>query len=309
MKIDWFKRIARLYLPVYQYESETMKIAYAGYSSIKKNYYVRLLQDGNNHHSFLGRRFFWQIPELIKSDNLDIVIAEISPITFKNFQKCNGYILPEWVRMRINIDRPLSEICKRSVSDFPDVTRKIRKNNLTYEILTDQKSFNSFNEKFYLPFITKRYGKEAWIEDLNIMWKSSPSPFLIAVRKGEKTVGMSIVRKSEDTFSLFRLGLLDGNDEYRRLGVIGAIYYFSILEGQKMRCQFLDVGGARPFFTDGLTKYKLGLGAEFITNVNPGNEVFLWLGVNEHSPSANEFINSNPFIYFNKDLSLVRSGK
>ena len=37
MNIEWLKHLARLYLPVYQYESDTMRIAYAGYSSIKKD--------------------------------------------------------------------------------------------------------------------------------------------------------------------------------------------------------------------------------------------------------------------------------
>ena len=49
--------------------------------------------------------------------------------------------------MKINIDRPIREICKRSVSDFSDVKRMIRKYNLTYEMLTEKESFNYFNDK------------------------------------------------------------------------------------------------------------------------------------------------------------------
>ena len=127
METDWLKHLARLYLPIYQYESDTTKIAYAGYSSIKMNYYVRLLLDKNNHNTFLGRRWFWQIPDLIKSSNFDMVISEISPFVMNHFRKFNGYIIPEWVRMKINIDRPIGEICKMRVSDFSDIKRRIRK--------------------------------------------------------------------------------------------------------------------------------------------------------------------------------------
>jgi hypothetical protein len=302
---NWIKRLARLNLPVYQFESDSMKIVYAGYSSVKKNYYARLFLKSNNHQKVLRRRWFWEMPAFIKYSKCDMVIAETSPTTFNYFQKCKGYILPEWVRMTINIDRPMSEIVKRSVSDFSDVMRKIRKYNLTYEILNDKESHNCFIDKFYLPYITKRHGEEAWIEDLNIMWKASPSPFLIAIREDQKTVGMSIVRNEGNVFSLLRLGLLDGNDEYRRHGVIGAIYYFSIVEGQKVGCQYLDVGGTRPFLTDGLTKFKMGLSAEFVKDINPKTEVYLWLGVNEHSFGANEFIQSNPFICVDKHYRLV----
>jgi hypothetical protein len=306
MDTDWLKNLARLYLPVYKYESDTTKIAYAGYSSIKKNYYARLF-NMNNHHTFLGRRWFWQIPDLFKSYNPDMVIAEIGPTVYHHFQKMNGYIVPEWVSMRINIDRPLSEICRESVSDFSDVKRKIRKYNLTYEMITDQVSINYFNDRFYLPFITKRHGAEAWIEDLSAIWKSSPTPILIGIRENGLIVGACIIRKSEDSLYLLRLGLLDGKEEYRRHGVIGAIYYFCLIEGKNMGCRYMDVGGTRPFLTDGLTKFKLGLGAEFISRQSPTKE-YLWFQINEHSVVAKEFIRRNPFMHVDKDFNLVKSG-
>lgn len=308
MDTDWLKNLARLYLPVYLIESDTTKIAYAGYSPIKKNYYIHLMLDRNNYSTFLGRRWFWQIPDLIKSYNLDMVISEISPIAFKHFQKCNGYIIPGWAMMRIKIDRPMSEICHRSVSDFSDVKRKIRKYNLTYEMLTDKKSFSYFYDKFYLPYITKRYGEEAWIEDLKNVIYLSPSPLWIAIKENGVIAGMGLINKIEGSLYLMRLGLLDGNDEYRHHGVIGAIYYFTILEGKNIGCKYLDIGGTRPFLTDGLTRFKIGLGAEFVQNVTRSKE-FLWLGVNEHSIVANEFIRRNPFMHVKIDFSLVSSGK
>jgi len=305
MDIDWLKNLARLCLPTYKYESDTMKIIYAGYSSIKKNYYARLFNT-NNQHSFLGWRWFWQIPNLFKSYDPDMVIAEIGPTIYHHFQKMNGYIIPEWVSMRINIDRPLSEICQTSVSDFSDVKRKIRKYNLTYEIITDKISTDYFNERFYLPYITKRHGAEAWIEDLSTIWKSSPTPLLLGIKENGVIVGASIIRKSEDSIYLLRLGLLDGNEEYRRRGVIGAIYYFSLIEGKNMGCRYLNVGGTRPFLTDGLTKFKIGLGAEFTLEQAPTKE-YLWFQINEHSVVAKEFIRRNPFMHVNKDFRLVRS--
>ena len=266
MENIWLKRLVRLYLPVYQIESDTMKIIFAGYSAGKKNYCIRLLLDRNNHSTFLGRRWFWEIPDLVKSGNYDVIIAEISPLTFNYFQKFSGYVLPLWVTMRINIDRPISEICKRSVSDFSNVMRRIRKYNLTYEILTGKEDFNYFNDKFYKPYITKRYEEDAMIEDLNKLWKSSQSPSVMSIMEDGKIVGMSLVEKSGSSFYLLRLGLLNGNEEFRSHGVIGAMYYFSILEGQRMGCQYLNLGGTKPFLTDGLTKFKMGLSAEFVPN-------------------------------------------
>jgi hypothetical protein len=69
----------------------------------------------------------------------------------------------------------------------------------------------------------------------------------------------------------------------------------------------MDVGGTRPFLTDGLTRFKMGLGAEFGPSVSPA-AVNFWLGLNEHSSVAGEFIKLNPVMHIKKDFSLVRSG-
>jgi hypothetical protein len=69
----------------------------------------------------------------------------------------------------------------------------------------------------------------------------------------------------------------------------------------------MDVGGTRPFLTDGLTKFKLGLGAEFISRQSPTKE-YLWFQINEHSVVAKEFIRRNPFMHVDKDFNLVKSG-
>lgn len=104
-----------------------------------------------------------------------------------------------------------------------------------------------------------------------------------------------------------RLGLLDGNEEYLRHGVVGALYYFGILEGQKMGCRYFSVGGTRPFLTDGLTKYKIGLGAEFVSDHSLTRE-YLWFGMNENSSGAKEFIHNNPFVHLHKDQRLIKHG-
>jgi hypothetical protein len=303
----WLRHLVRLYLPVYQYESDTLKIMYAGYSSVKRNYYVRFLLQGDYQRTFIGMRWFWKIPDLIKSYNIDFVISEISRISLNNFHYYKGYILPVWSKLIINIDRPMDEICPSRMSHFAHIKRRIRKYKLTYEVLTDKESFNYFIEKFYIPYITQRHGEEAVISDLNLVWKSSPFPFLLAIKEDEAIVAASLNEKSGEFLKLINLGLLDGNEEYLRHGVIGALYYYGILEGQKMGCRYFDAGGTRPFLNDGLTKYKIGWGAEFVSDYSPTGE-YVWFGVNERSPGAQEFISNNPFMYFNKDHKLIRNG-
>jgi hypothetical protein len=307
---DWFKDFARIYLPVYRIESGKMIIIYAGYSSIKRNYFIRIICNSESKEIYVGRRWFWQIPGFIKSQNPSLVISEISRIALKNFQKYDGFILPEWTKMTIQIDRAMKEIRRSNGRHFCDVARRIRKYDLSCEILTGKEDLYLFNVKFYMPYMTKRYREEAMITDLNLLWNSLSKPFLLAIREKGVMVCAAVCKESEDSIDLMVMGLLDGNDEYRRHGVIGAIYYFAIIEAEKKGLHYIDVGGSHPFLTDGLTKYKMGFGAEFVTDDNsidqcPGH----WLGVNKSSPAAMDFVSKNSFICLNKESLVVRSQK
>jgi hypothetical protein len=306
MEFQWLKHLARIILPVYQYETDTMKIAYAGYSSVKKKYFVRFIMDRDSPNIYLRRKWFWEIPDLIESRKYDIVISEISRISLNHFQKCNGFILPVWVDLSINIDIPLSEICERNKSVFSNVKRRIRKYNLTYEVLTDKENFNYYIDKFYLPYATKRFGEEANIVDTNLIWESATSPFLMAIKEDGIIVAESFYIKSGDTLRFINLGLLDGNEEYLTHGVVGALYYFRIIEGQKMGCKYINPGVTRPFLTDGLTKNKMGFGADFLSEYSQWNE-YIWIGVNEYSSASQEFIRKNPFIYSIKIISWLNT--
>jgi hypothetical protein len=302
---DWLRYLARIYMPVYQIESGKLKIIYAGYSPIKKNYYSRLILNGTDNKTFLGRYWYRRISGLISELNVDFIFSEISPYTFNYFQNQTGFIMPIWTTTRINISGPLNEICKSSTTDFPNVLRRIRKFNLKYEILTGEENYNYFRNRFYLPYITNRHGDEAFIEDLDELWASDPKPFFLAVKENGNTVAMSFLKKDGESLHFKRLGLIDGDEEYRSHGVIGALYYFGIVEGQKLGCGYFDLGGTRPFLSDGLTKYKLGLGAEFVSKLSPSKE-YIWFGINQKSHLSQEFLRKNPFMYLDKDFNLKK---
>jgi hypothetical protein len=308
MDYQWLKNLARVSLPTYLCESDSMKIIYAGYSTIKKKYFVRFMLDGEYKRTPLGRKWFREISGLPKSGNFDLIISEVSPFTLSHFQKCNGFILPVWANMRINIDMPLDEVFERRKTVFSKIEKKIKKYNLTHEVLTDKESFNNFISNFYRPYTSKRYGDEALIEDLNSIWDTSDSPSILAIKENGIIVAESFFIKSGDTLNFIRLGLLDGNEEYLNHGAIGALHFFRIIEAQKMGCRYINPGGTRPFLTDGLTKNKMGLGAEFVEEHFHCNE-YIWIGVNERSSVARDFIQANPFMYLDKDMKLTKHGR
>jgi hypothetical protein len=300
---ELLRRLARTFMPVYECRCCNKKLLYTGYSPIKRNYYARLLLTSEYTSRLVGWRWYSDFSGLVNSGRADFLISEISSTTFDFFRQIQGYILPVWTPARINIDRPECEIFNRNMTHFKDIRRRIRKYNLTCEVLNDEESFRTFNKRFYLPYIKSRHGNEAFLEDLNEMWKVHRHPFLLAIKENETIVGMSFCRVSDDSLHLMRAGLIDGKEEYMCHGIIGAIYYFGVLEGKKQGCKFLDLGGTRPFLTDKLTKYKVGLGAELVLKLSPTKE-YLWFAVNENSKVAMDFLSENPFMYLGNDFIL-----
>ena len=165
--------------------------------------------------------------------------------------------------------------------------------------------FDYFNERFYLPYMKNRHRDEAFIEDLNTMWNSYENPMILAVKERGNIVGMSFLRVTEDILYLKRTGIIDGDAKFLPHGVIGACYYFGINEGLRRGCKYVDLGGSRPFLTDGLTRHKMGIGGKFEVNLDASKE-YLWFGVNEISQAAMKYLGSNPFMHLSRDFTLVR---
>ena len=305
---DKIRHLARIYLPVYLFEYGKMKIIYAGYSPIKRFYFARLFLNDNSRYKFKGMFRYSGIPELVDKMNVDMAISEVGNYTMAYFRNTEGNILPVWATIRIAIDRPDEVLFhkNRKVTHFKDIIRRINKHGLSYDVSNDRKLFSLFNEKFYKPYIAGRHGKEAFIEDLKVIWDVHRQPFMLIIREKGEIVGMSFCRISGDTLYLMRVGLKDGNQEYASHGAIGATYYFGVLEGKKRGCKFLDLGGGRAFLNDKLTRYKTGLGAEFEPELLPSKE-YLWLWVNRRSSYAREYLEKNPFMYVDRHFRLVKS--
>ena len=303
------KHLARINLPVYLFEKDGLRVAYAGYSEVKKNYSGRFPFGNDKTPAVLiGRKWFWQIPNLTNSNltGMDIVFAEISLGTMRYFRQASGFVLPEWVTMHINTSLPMSEIRHPSVSHFADIERLIRKHELSLEMSSRTEDVQQFYEEMYLPYMTTRHKDEALIEPLNSFFDPSKDFFVLFIKEKGQRVAAGLIERQADYVHLKRLGVTDGNEQHMRHGAVGAIYYFLYLEAQRLGCTYIDVGGSRPFLTDGLTRYKLGLHAQFHSDHSTWRE-YLWMGVNPGSARAQAFIRDNPFVYLDNHDRFVRS--
>jgi|GEM_PF-1843514 len=286
-----------LYSGLERESQRPLSFIYAGDIHQMHNYWDHIiLSDGFKKRS-LGRRLFWKIvPEIKKKfPDCGFVIMEQSTLTIPFFKKRPGFSIPLWVRMEIDIKAPVNELFSRQRSD---IERRIRKNGLSFEMTKDLQYFEDFYHEMHVPYVTKRYTDTAGINSFELFHKMIPRSEMLLIKKDGKTIAGLWVEFKDGKAHMRKLGIVDSNMEYVRFGAIGALYYFCAQELKKRGYNIMDIGGTRPFFNDGLTRYKRSLGARLSKKNNLCSCVkFMVL---QNTPGVSGFLTHNPFLFKNK---------
>lgn len=290
-----------------------LTVIYAGYSKVKKIYFTKYIFAEKPFKSkFLGLYWFSVIQKnsYINRYKPDVLMIETNPKTIQYFLEQVGYVIPEWIIAVVKLDESINIMKKKPGSDFLSVERLIRKYGLSYTVSQSQEDFDHFFFKMHLPYIQQRYSKGALSSYNYKEYKSlSKSAFLILIHQGnEMCAGGGFVVIKSDTVKFKILGIKDGAFEYVRKGVIGALYYFLVIECQKRGFKSLDIGGTHPFLNDGLTKFKHHMNGEFVFEYC-ANIDHLSILFNHDSEYVQAFLKQNPFFYVDKDYHIKISAE
>lgn len=282
--------------PVYLIDNGQFEMAYVGTGFPTRIFWTKLCLGGQFKVRFLGYFWFWEIYFLLKnpSRNCSMCFVETGLLTFGYFNKKKRFSIPKWQQMAININRPLEQIFR---SKRNDVQRRIRKNNLEYEVSNDPIEFEKFYFQMLLPYLKSRYSQEIISPDYDVLKKDFNNGALILIKKHGEVIAASLLRyDSKEQIALRVLGIKDGNFEYVQNGAIGAIYYFAAKEAIQRGYQRLYVGGVRPYLSDGLMKFKLSVSAEVVPR-GPLHKYCLRMILLKNTPELRKFLIENPFFY------------
>jgi len=304
MLIKILKDVAHIYLPIYRFSELGKTVLYAGYSEEQKNYFGLLPFKSNSVlQTYLGMKYFKDIPHYIES-HADIGFAETGNFSERYFSAQNGFMLPEWAQMYLDIPQSLESLCRGRKTTFHEIRRLIGKYNLTYKINNGRNTFQHFYRSMYLPYLKKRHDQEACIQGESEIVRFYHEASLLSVYESDCLVSAVIFWVKNNCLYMHRLGVVNGDMSHVKHGAIGALYYFSVTEAIKMNCTQLDIGGTRPFIHNGVTHFKLGLSARFYTIKNPLIPQ-IWLGIKSNSEIAYEFLEQNPFVYYEHSKNLI----
>jgi len=243
----------------------------------------------------LGRHWVWRAHAILIKNHPDCVLVfnetfcprlSSSSKTIKTRFK-----LPCWVDMHLDFPERIEE---NGNEQFKSILRKIKKNRLTYAIIEDQKEFDKFYYDLYRPFIKGRFTGSALVGEYARLKKQFLNGGLLLVKQFGEVLGGALfdIHRNSPRFRV--MGIKDNNRDYVQLGVIGAFYYYLIMEMKKRGYHTIHLGGSRPFLRDGVTRFKISLGAQLDER---NRNSCLNMTILKDTPGVWQFLAENPFMH------------
>jgi hypothetical protein len=274
-----------------------MKVAYLGWDKAIISYWLKRLFNQEKQVQVKKLIPVWEIDRYFKknADHYDLALVEMNSWN-KKFTRINsGYIFPRWLEMKMDIEKSIN-LMKDS-----DKTRRIRKHGLSVEKRYSEADFKLFYDRMYKPFISAQHKDAAVLADykyfLNIFRRKGSQLYFI-MKDGEPVAG-SLHETRGNNIRMSGLGILDGREDIKKLGVIGAIYYFQALDYSQRNIKSVSIGRTSPILTDALTRFKLYLGGMAFETVHKEEE-YVWLIPVFDSKAARYVLSSNPFVSITK---------
>lgn len=212
--------------------------------------------------------------------------------------------IPKWIRMEIDISQPMEKMCKHRYSNYKRIRRRIRQHGYNYLITQSSFAFKDFYDNMYTPNINKRFVDTGIVLPYSTIFDGHTPVDLFLIRKTEMVVAGAVVKYQAGKAILAWFGVLQGNFDHVREGVLGAAYYFVIMEMRKKGFTKIDIGDSRPIMNYGVTWHKIRLLAQIDDTHQNSPEENLYLSLLSDTQGLRDFLGNNQIIYITKNNEL-----
>lgn len=276
---------------------QSLNILYTGIK-VNKNYISHLAFGDTYKADYLGKKWLWQVKNKTVSpaSNSSLTITE-TPKFFRRWFLRDGRIyIPQWVVGEADIPADLTNFIKHCTT-LASNSRKIKTNNLQYQVTNDHAKIMDFLANMYLPYIANTHGDRAIIQSLDDLKKKSRKYSLLLIKKDEADIAGCLFQFSHNKGDMLILGVKDGNMDYVKQGAIGAIYHFFAHYAQQNGYKYLNFGKSRAFLKDGILSFKKKWGMKIVGSSDTG----FVISASSSANGAKGFLLHNPFIFLDKD--------
>jgi len=257
-----------------------------------RSYIAGLAFGANYCEQYLGRAWLWNANIMTEKTGrgYSMMLVEIHTSLRRLLGTSNWFYVPDWVRGTIDFPlKPTITNCESVKSDL----RRIRKNDLGFEVTRETQRFDDFYHNMYVPYTVRAHGSSAKITPYELMRNQFKNGELLLVTKQQKHIAGILIRYSKAGPCLSSLGIWHGNWKYVRYGAAGALYYFSLRYLEDKGFSKVDCGLSRAFLRDGVLRYKKKWGQRI---VGMSSNMFA-LKVLSYTAATRAFLVNNPFIF------------
>lgn len=257
----------------------------------ERNYLGGLIFRGPFREEYLGRAWIWSIPGMRGKWNRSSVLCliQVSPFFSRFLGTDDGFFIPSWIIGEVDI--PAASTVMNDDSVKSDL-RRIRSNNLQFEVTRDIASFDDFYHNMYVPYIGGAYGRSAFIipyEEKKMRFRNCD---LLLIKKQDQPIAGMLIKYEKGRAGLWSLGILEGNPEHVRDGVVGALFHYALLYLEEKGFSKAGFGYSRAFLHDGVLKYKKKWGQRIVGVCRDGFVLKILL----QTAGVQAFLQHNPFI-------------
>ncbi|MFC1792034.1 hypothetical protein ACFL3Q_00425 [Planctomycetota bacterium] len=273
-----------------------LSIIFAGHE-VNRNYIEQLAFNDPCRQKYVGKKWLWKIPEAVKQNGNGCALAITeAPKFFRVLSKKRKCLyVPIWINGAIDIPSYIK------ADNYKKDLRRIRKNKLHVEVTKDLSQIHDFYHNMYVPYIATAHGSRAIITSYNSMKrefkKRNSSNELFLIKKDRDLIAGIVLLRTKDRARFWCRGVKDGNLDYLKYGVSGALYYFVAQYLEAKGFKMIGCGGSRSFLKDGVLQFKKHRGMRI---VNSSDMDFLVEPLSMTSGLMG-FLSNNPVTYRDKN--------
>ena len=302
-RITWLLKLDLWLLEGLEKQSaKKLVIAWAGFEP-DKNYLAGLAFQEGWKERHLERKWLWEILPYVRrtSPSCALLIYEIDRAKKRLFPASGLLQSPVWVRLELPLDESL--LSSKVRTKYREIRRKIQKHGFTCSTSKSEADFDDFYHNMYVPLMRNRHGEQSVIDDHQTLKKKfSASGELTFIHKDGRTIAGSLLDRAGGNFQLLCMGTRDGSEEYVKMGVSEALYFFEIGRAREKNGKTVNPGDCRPFFNNGVFRYKISMGA-YIAKGRHEPAGYMQFRFLRDTQGLREFLCQNPFIELDKKRS------
>jgi len=258
------KRLRNILIPVLRYEDpgaghDKLSVVFIGWDRKLRNYWLQRVF-GND---FILKNRVFLPPERLSNylsvhrSDADLAIVEV-PDPHKELNVGQSFILPNWMEFVMDLEEAFKKL------RIKEILRRIRKYDIDYELRDQRKDLDFFYHRMYKPLIRKNHGNAAELARYGYFYSKFKENRLeiMFLRSEGKILAGSILEKGNGLNRILAFGVLDGSIEIIKTGVHAAAYYFTMQKLMEQGHKKMLCGSSMPAPLDGVTQFKLRMGAK-----------------------------------------------